>query len=153
MASIIQGADSEIIVSLDSELDLSSISWFEVRIVQSGLLITKGIEDINIDTENHSISIPISRDESFRFSATAANLQVYYRLGENSKTVGMCPVPFRIYPMISPASYYNEGVEGEEGENPDNTGENPDNTEDNTDNNTDSNVDSNTDSENSNSGD
>lgn len=150
MASIIQGADSEIVVSLDSELDLSSISWFEVRIVQSGLLITKGIEDITIDTESHSISIPISRDESFRFSATAANLQVYYRLGENSKTVGMCPVPFRIYPMISPASYYNEDVEGGEGENPDNTG---DNIEDNTDDNTDSNVNSNTDSGNSNSGD
>ena len=120
MASIIQGADGEILVSLDSELDLSSISWFEVRIVQSGLLIIKGIDDITVDTENHSISIPISRDESFKFSATAANLQVYYRLGEDSKTLGMCPIPFRIYPMISPASYYNEESEGGEDENIDN---------------------------------
>lgn len=150
MASIIQGADSEIVISLDNDVDLSSISWSEVRIVQSGLLITKGIEDIIIDTENHSISIPISRNESFRFSATAANLQVYYKLGENSKTVGMRPVPFRIYPMISPASYYNEEDADGEGENPDNT---EDNTDNNTDSNTDSNVNSNTDSENSNSGD
>lgn len=137
MASIIQGADSEIIVSLGSELDLSSISWFEVRIVQGGLLIIKGIDDITIDTENHSISISISRDESFGFSATAANLQVYYRLGEDSKTIGMCPTPFRIYPMISPASYYNEDDEGGDSQT-------------NTDN---SSIDDNTDSGNSNSGD
>lgn len=137
MASIIQGSDGEIVVSLGSELDLSSISWFEVRIVQSGLLIIKGIEDITIDTENHSISISISRDESFKFSATAANLQVYYRLGEDSKTIGMCPTPFRIYPMISPASYYNEDDEG---------GDSQTNTDS-------SSTDDNTDSGNSNSGD
>lgn len=140
MASIIQGSDGEIVVSLGSELDLSSISWFEVRIVQSGLLIIKGIEDITIDTENHSISISISRDESFKFSATAANLQVYYRLGEDSKTIGMCPTPFRIYSMISPASYYSYYNEDDEG------GDSQTNTDS-------SSTDDNTDSGNSNSGD
>ena len=100
MASIIQGTDSDVVVSIGSDLDLHTVEWFSIRIVQGSLYLEKTKEDLFLDYDNREIHVPISKEESMRFSATAANLQVLYGLDGSSKTRGTYTVPFRIYPLF-----------------------------------------------------
>ena len=102
MASIIQGTDSDVVVSIGSDLDLHTVEWFSIRIVQGSLYLEKTKEDLFLDYDNREIHVPISKEESMRFSATAANLQVLYGLDGSSKTRGTYSVPFRIYPLLQP---------------------------------------------------
>lgn len=102
MASIIQGTDSDVVVSIGSDLDLHTVEWFSIRIVQGSLYLEKTKEDLFLDYDNREIHVPISKEESMRFSATAANLQVLYGLDGSSKTRGTYTVPFRIYPLLQP---------------------------------------------------
>ena len=102
MASIIQGTDGDVVVSIGNDLDLNTVEWFSVRIVQGSLYIEKTKDDLFLDYDNMEIHVPISKEESMRFSATAANLQVLYGLDGSSKTRGTYTVPFRIYPLLQP---------------------------------------------------
>ena len=102
MASIIQGTDGDVVVSIGSDIDLHTVEWFSIRIVQGSLYLEKNKEDLFLDYDNMEIHVPISKEESMRFSATAANLQVLYGLDGSSKTRGTYTVPFRIYPLLQP---------------------------------------------------
>ena len=113
MASIIQGTDGDVVVSIGSDLDLNTVEWFSVRIVQGSLYIEKTKDDLFLDYDNREIHVPISKEESMRFSATAANLQVLYGLEGSSKTRGTYTVPFRIYPLLQPAHVEDEEESGD----------------------------------------
>lgn len=112
MASIIQGTDGDVVVSIGNDLDLNTVEWFSVRIVQGSLYIEKTKDDLFLDFDNKEIHVPISKEESMRFSATAANLQVLYGLEGSSKTRGTYTVPFRIYPLLQPAPVEDEEESG-----------------------------------------
>lgn len=116
MASIIQGTDSDVVVSIGSDLDLHTVEWFSIRIVQGSLYLEKTKEDLFLDYDNREIHVPISKEESMRFSATAANLQVLYGLDGSSKTRGTYTVPFRIYPLLQPI-HVDDTIDDEAGNN------------------------------------
>ena len=113
MASIIQGTDGDVVVSIGNDLDLNTVEWFSVRIVQGSLYIEKTKDDLFLDYDNREIHVHISKEESMRFSATAANLQVLYGLEGSSKTRGTYTVPFRIYPLLQPAPVEDEEESGD----------------------------------------
>ena len=95
MASIIQGTDGDVVVSIGSDLDLNTVEWFSVRIVQGSLYIEKTKDDLFLDFDNREIHVPISKEESMRFIH-------YYSLPllKMRKRVGIVPILVLIIQIV-----------------------------------------------------
>ena len=111
MAEIIQGTTPSINIALENDHIVDDITELSATVVQGSLIIRKTLDDVLLDSENNEICINLTEDDTLKFSAGVANVQIRYKLDCDDNIYASRKYPFRIYPLIVMEKFNGEGVE------------------------------------------
>jgi len=103
MSSIYQGTTPIIKIKLSEDYPehlIQDVECICINIVQGSSFISKSLEDLELNLEENCFELRLSEDETYRFSATVFNIQVYYKMIGSDDIFSEPVLPVRVIPSL-----------------------------------------------------